>query len=129
MSSSLNPWASLEARSSSGNGSGNNSDNNPTTNPALNGRCVLQAKNTTEVRRLRTDHESEQALAFLKKALAGDTPHDKPSISLVVRRSLKLYRDYVAGFVDYPAQLDHERKIVRMNSLLPRRRRSRPDVS
>lgn len=95
--------------------------NNPAAHAALNGGVVLHVRNTTEVRRLRTDHEAEQALAFLKKTLASDVPGDHPSISLLVRRSLKVYRNWVTGLL--PSQLDREKEAVREHSLLPRRKK------
>lgn len=96
--------------------------NNPTAHTALNGGCVLHVRNTTEVRRVRMDAHAELALTFLKKALAGGAAEDRPSISLIVRRALKNYRDYVATLLPNPNQLNDEKQAIREHSHLPRRR-------
>jgi hypothetical protein len=97
---------------------------NPVAYPHLNGRRVLHVRKTTDVQRLRTDHESEAALNWLKATLAGDRVEDRPSISLVVRRALKLYRGHVSSLLGTPQGLDRERRAVRQDSRLPRLRKT-----
>lgn len=96
---------------------------NPVIHPHHNGRCVLHVRHTTAVRKLRTDGESEAALVWLKATLAGQTPADRPSISLLIRRALKLYRGHVSSLLGTPQGLDHERRLVRQGSHLPTLRR------
>lgn len=99
---------------------------NPTASPHLNGRRVLHVRQATEVRRLRTDHESEAALNWLKTTLAGERTEDRPSISLIARRALKLYRGHVSSLLGTPQGLDRERRAVRQGSRLPRLRKPLP---
>ena len=99
---------------------------NPTKSLKQNGRRVLHVKHTSAVRKLRTDHESERALIFLKQTLAGQAAHDRPSISLVMRRAIKLYRGHVSSLLGTPQGLDRERRAVRENSHLPYLRKKKP---
>ncbi len=99
---------------------------NPVSQPQLNGRRVLHVRYTTDVRKLRTDRESEAALKWLKAALAGEAETDRPSISLVVRRALKLYRGHVSSLLGTPQGLDSERRAVRQDSRLPTIRKQFP---
>lgn len=99
---------------------------NPAASPHLNGRRVLHVRQATKVRRLRTDHESEAALDWLKGTLAGERPEDRPSISLLLRRAVKLYRAHVSSLLAAPQGLERERRAVRQNSRLPRIRKPLP---
>lgn len=92
---------------------------NPVTHPQHNGRCVLHVRHTTAVRKVRTDGESEATLVWLRSALAGQAPADRPSISLLIRRALKLYRGHVSSLLGTPQGLDYERLLVRQGSYLP----------
>jgi hypothetical protein len=95
---------------------------NPTRNPALNGRRVLHAKHSSDTRKIRTDREADAALTFLKDILAGETAADRPSISLVVRRALKIYQRHVSSLLG-TQYLDSEKRAVRQGSRLPRIRK------
>ena len=68
-----------------------NSKDNPCTNLNFNGRRCRHAVQTLETRTIKTDRDSEHALALAKRLLAGDVAGDRSSVSLVVRRSLALY--------------------------------------
>lgn len=90
---------------------------NPVTHPQHNGRRVLHVLQTTAVRKVRTDSEAEAALIWLKSALAGTSPTDRPSISLLVRRALKFYRGHVSSLLGTPEGLKYENLLVRQGSL------------
>jgi hypothetical protein len=75
---------------------------NPTTRPELNGKLHRYVTKTSCVRALRVDPEGERALKRIRQILSRPSPstsaHDKldvPSFSLIVRRSLKSYREYL----------------------------------
>ena len=99
--------------------------NNPVTNPALNGKLHRYVTRTSCVRKLRTDPEAERAMGVIRKLLSVTSAHnreiteaiDAPSFSLIVRRSLKLYRDLLVN--SETAVVAQEQQLVRENSHLP----------
>ncbi|ULA62992.1 MAG: hypothetical protein LZF86_90002 [Nitrospira sp.] len=92
---------------------------NPVTHPQHNGRRVRHVLQTTVVRKIRTDSETDTALTWLKSALAGTSPTDRPSISLLVRRALKLYRGHISSLLETPQGTKYELLLVRQGSRLP----------
>lgn len=96
---------------------------NPTTHLDLNGRRRLHVLYASAVRGIRTDPETEAALKFAREVLQGDTPRDTPSVSLIARRALKLYRERLAAQIHNPEGLRYEKIAVRFGSRLPSIRR------
>lgn len=96
---------------------------NPTTNTELNGKLHRYATHTSCVRAFRIDPEGEWALKRIKQILSrpcSTIPHgpsDSPSFSLIVRRSLKHYREFLGTAV--PEDVEAERSSVREHSHLP----------
>lgn len=96
---------------------------NPASNTELNGKLHRYATHTSFVRALRVDPEGEQALKRIKTILSrpcSKSPHglpDCPSFSLIVRRSLKHYREFLDTAV--PEGVEAERSRVREHSHLP----------
>jgi hypothetical protein len=97
---------------------------NPTTKPELNGKLHRYVTQTSCVRALRVDPEGERALKRIRQILSrpssSTSPHstpDYPSFSLIVRRSLKSYREFLETTT--PWGVEAERGLVRCNSHLP----------
>ena len=99
--------------------------NDPTKNPEHNGKVHRYVKRTSCVRTIRNDPEAEQAMWLIRKMLSVTSAHnreitaaiDAPSFSLIVRRSLKLYRDLLVN--SESAVVAQEQRLVRENSHLP----------
>jgi hypothetical protein len=99
---------------------------NPTTKPELNGKLHRYVTQTSCVRALRVDPEGERALKRIRQILSRPSPStlphgvpglDVPSFSLIVRRSLKSYREFLETTT--PWGVEAERGLVRCNSHLP----------
>lgn len=96
---------------------------NPTTNTELNGKLHRYATHTSCVRAFRIDPDGERALKRIKLILSrhcSTSPHglpDCPSFSLIVRRSLKHYCDFLDTVA--PGGVEDERRRVREHSNLP----------
>jgi len=94
-------------------------DNNPIHNLEQNGRRVRHCLQTAETRTIKTDREAEHALALAKRLLAGDVKADRPSVSLVMRRSLALYGRHLEKLAANPQDVYAEKLAVRSRSCLP----------
>lgn len=88
----------------------------PSLTPETSGRGQRFVTNTFSKRPVRLDHLSDSALTWLREILSGEG-RDTASVSLVVRRSLRLYKAAVAHLT--PSQLAAEKQAVREMSQLP----------
>lgn len=93
--------------------------NNPAKNPLLAGRRQLHVKQTAVVRNVRMDHEAEDTLKMARERLAGVEAHDRPSVSLIIRRALKVYRGHLLQTLGTPQGLRNEVAAVRFGARLP----------
>ena len=101
----------------------NQPSNNPITNPSTNGRRVRHVRMSTSIQTFRTDAAAEATLELAKERLAGTENHDRPSVSLIVRRALVLYRRHLAGLVGTPQGIRNEQTALWIGSRLPRLRK------
>lgn len=93
--------------------------NNPTRNLATNGRRVRHIRRSIEVRVFRSDEASESTLKFAKDALSGEQPGDHPSVSMVIRRALRLYRGHLSNALHTPLGLKAEYAAIREGTIMP----------
>ncbi len=91
---------------------------NPTTNPLYSRR--RKAFRSVAVRAVRLDAETELALEAIKQALSGKTPEDTLSVSMVVRRAVQHYWQWVQEHVlTDPHAMECEGLLLRLNSRIP----------
>jgi hypothetical protein len=75
---------------------------------------------------VRTNHEAEHAMRFVKQTLAGPSPGDSPSVSMIMRRALQVYRQYLAAEMSRPYGLEAEYNAIRHDTVMPTRRQHKP---
>lgn len=91
-----------------------NSIEHPSLCPNTSGKARRHVICTRIIRPVRLDHQTDDALHWLRSHLA--IPHDckdLASVSMVCRRALRLYHLQLARVVNDPAILDKERQAVR----------------
>lgn len=93
---------------------------NPRFNPEISGKRQRYVTQTGMVRQIRFDHESDRALMGAAQCLRGTEPGDTVSVSLVVRRAIRRYREHLD--LAEPQTIEHEKRVVRERSRLPHRR-------
>ncbi|OQW34810.1 MAG: hypothetical protein A4E19_18010 [Nitrospira sp. SG-bin1] len=104
-------------------------ENQPRLNPETNGRARRFVTRTQIVRPVRLDAKSDRALEFIRRELKDPSNfQDLCSVSMAVRRALRLYSAHVDRLRLDPATLALERQAVRECSQLPGRRR-KPKVA
>ncbi|MDH5667217.1 MAG: hypothetical protein OEY86_04315 [Nitrospira sp.] len=102
----------------------------PNVRPETSGKACRYVTHTHAKRPIRFDLESDACLLWTKAQLsvAGNSK-DIASLSLVVRRAVRLYRQHVRRLLNDPGSLAAERQEVRKLSQMPgpkRRRRMTP---
>jgi hypothetical protein len=98
---------------------------NPVTNLDANGRRVRHCRRSVGLMTVRTDHEAQYALKFAKETLAGSMLGDSPSVSMIMRRALQVYRRYLASEMSTPCGLEAEYKAIRRDTIMPMIRKHR----
>ena len=93
--------------------------------PETAGKARRYVLNTTAIRPVRLDANSDAALLWLKAQLSGPTQSDSASCSLVVRRAVRLYQRHVASLLADQRLFEDERQAVRQLSRLPTLQRQR----
>jgi hypothetical protein len=96
------------------------SSQNPSVNPAISGRARRWVIHSVEVVRARLDQPTRDTLAHLKRAFRGAKPTDTVSNSMLFRRALVVYRQYVARLEEDPRQMETERLLLTQNTQLPK---------
>jgi hypothetical protein len=99
-----------------------NPELNPSTNLARNGKTRRYANGTVATRHVRLDRAADRNLTYLQRTLTGDNPSEFVSVSLVCRRALYLFSEYVAALGSGTA-LESERARVRQGSRVPHLRK------
>ena len=100
------------------------SHNNPARNPAISGKACRFVCNTSCVRQVHLDPDSDAALTLAKTWLHGTNAQDKPSDSLVIRHALRRYHQHLRTILADPRRLEAERLAVRAcGSRMPRGRK------
>lgn len=88
--------------------------------PGLAGKGGRYVARTSAVRKIRLDRESDGSLKFASVQLSSSTnPKDRVSLSLIVRRCLCLYREFLLERLSEPGAMDREREQVRKTSQMP----------
>ncbi len=88
--------------------------------PGLAGKGGRYVDKTTAVRKIRLDRDSDASLKFASVQLSsGINPKDRVSLSLIMRRCLCLYREYLLDRLSEPGSMDREREQVRKTSRMP----------
>lgn len=93
--------------------------NNPTKNRDTNGRRVRHVRYCAGLRVFRADDDAERTLEFAKQALTGETPADHPSVSMILRRALKIYRRHLDSALHSPLGLKIEHVAIREGTVMP----------
>ena len=90
-----------------------------TNNPTLTGGKLRRyVKVTDQTRNFRSNLQSEQHLQTLGTYLAG-VDADVPSVSMLLRRAVAVYRDHMRAIAANPPLLEAEKKKVREGTILP----------
>lgn len=100
-----------------------NPENNPVSNLETNGRRVRHCRRSIGLMTVRTDQEAEKALKYVKETLTGTTPGDVPSVSMIIRRSLQVYRRHLSAAVGRPSGVQTEYEAIREGTIMPRLRK------
>jgi hypothetical protein len=97
---------------------------NPTTNPLYSRK--RKATRSVAVRSVRLDAASETALEATQRAFPGKTPEDALSVSMVVRRAVQHYWQWLQeAILTDPHVRECEGAILRRNSRMPPRKHER----
>lgn len=100
--------------------------NHPASTPETSGKGRRYCTHTSTMRHARLDLSSDKALSWCRQQLAVlDNPKDATSISLVVRRAVRLYQSHLQDIIGDPERFAWERSRVRDLSQLPGRPRKR----
>lgn len=88
--------------------------------PGLAGKGCRYVDKTSAVRKIRLDRDSDASLKFASVQLSSSiNPKDRVSLSLIMRRCLCLYREYLLERLSEPGSMDREREQVRKTSRMP----------
>jgi hypothetical protein len=101
-----------------------NSSQNPSVNPSISGRARRWVIHSVEVVRARLDQPTRDTLAHLKRAFVGAKPTDSISNSMLFRRALAVYRQYVGRLEEDPRQMEAERLLLTQSTQLPKTSKS-----
>jgi hypothetical protein len=96
---------------------------NPRTNPALSGHARRFVIQSVDVVHARIDRETKDTETFLKRLFTGPKATDAISTSMLFRRALAVYRQFVSGIQSDPKRLEAERGELTKNTTLPRQNR------
>ncbi len=104
-------------------------DAHPNTNPDTAGKGRRYVLQTYSIRPVRLDSRSDAALLWSQAQLSvTGNPRDAASVSMIVRRAVRLYERFLCRFLEEPCALEAERKAVRELSQMPGRKRKRARV-
>ncbi len=81
-----------------------------------------QVRRTAVVRNVGFGSEDETRLKCIQDALIGNSPDDVASVSLIVRRALRLYAEHVLSALGNQSALESERLLLTHGSRMPSRR-------
>lgn len=95
--------------------------------PGLAGRGRRFVTRTRAERKMRLDIASDRCLLSACRLLADpDNARDAVSTSMIARRAIRMYSDYLDRSRITDPMLWHERQAVRQMSMLPGRRKKKP---
>ncbi len=81
-----------------------------------------QVRRTAVVRNVGFGMEDEARLKCIQDALIGNSPDDVASVSLIVRRALRLYAEHVLSALGNHSALETEKLLLTLDSRMPSRR-------
>jgi len=81
-----------------------------------------QVTRTAVVRNVGFGLEDEARLKCLQDVLIGNSPDDVASVSLIVRRAIKVYAEHVTSTVGNHSALEKEKLLLSLGSRMPSRR-------